>query len=152
MSGQGGFTLVELLVVIIVIGLLAAIAVPVFLNQKRKAYDTSIKSDLKQTANEMEAYFADRGRYPTQTPDYVTIKASSGNVILSHSVAGRVGYCLAGYNVKGTANRIDSRMYWFDSVDGGLKPRMGTAAEAGVTTGACSYAVPNGGDRVFGSN
>lgn len=151
-GGQGGFTLVELLVAMTVLGLLAAIAVPLLATQRRKAYDTSLRADLAQTAGEMEAYLADQGRYPTRTADYVTIRASPGNVVLAHSVEGRPGYCLAGFNPKGTANRIDTRMLWYDSVAGGLQPRIGNAAEAGVTTGACSYAQPNGGDRVFGSN
>ena len=51
-----GFTLIELLVVIIIIGILAAIAIPVFLNQRKKGYDASEKSDLRTVANEMETY------------------------------------------------------------------------------------------------
>jgi len=45
-----GFTLIELLVVIIIIGILAAIAIPVFLNQRKKGVDASLKSDLRTVA------------------------------------------------------------------------------------------------------
>ena len=69
-----GFTLIELLVVIIIIGILAAIAIPVFLNQRKKAVDASIKTDLKNVATEMETYFADKQAYPA--PGYVTDPAS----------------------------------------------------------------------------
>ena len=59
-----GFTLIELLVVIIIIGILAAIAIPVFLNQRKKAVDAGIKSDLRTAANEAESYFVDYQAYP----------------------------------------------------------------------------------------
>jgi prepilin-type N-terminal cleavage/methylation domain-containing protein len=48
-----GLTLIELLVVMIIIGILAAIAIPVFLSQKKKAYESSMKADLNTIAEDI---------------------------------------------------------------------------------------------------
>jgi type IV pilus assembly protein PilA len=54
-----GFTLIELLVVIVIIGILAAIAIPLFLNQRKKGVDASMKSDLKNAATSVETWMTD---------------------------------------------------------------------------------------------
>src|SRR3954454_18752879 len=64
---EEGFTLIELLVVIIIIGILAAIAIPVFLNQRKKGYDSQAKSDLRNFASAEETYFTDAQRYGLMT-------------------------------------------------------------------------------------
>lgn len=56
---DGGFTLIELLVVIIVIGILAAIAMPVFLNQRKKAQGATLKSELRNVSVVVESWYAD---------------------------------------------------------------------------------------------
>lgn len=54
---DAGFTLIELLVVII--GILAGIAIPVFLSQRKKGYDAQVKSDLRNAVAQLETYGVD---------------------------------------------------------------------------------------------
>lgn len=68
--GEGGFTLVELLVVMLILGLLAAIAIPSFFNQRDKARDADAKSSARTAQTAMETYSTDnRGSYAGANED-----------------------------------------------------------------------------------
>ncbi len=85
-ENESGFTLIELLVVMIIIGILAAIAIPVFLNQRKNAVDASYKSDLRTVANEMESYYTDNESYPATAP--ATAAVGTGPTIGTHRSCG----------------------------------------------------------------
>ena len=62
-----GFTIVELLIVIVVIGILAALVVVTYNGIQQKARDTERKTDINALHGQLEAYQAQNGKYPTLT-------------------------------------------------------------------------------------
>jgi type IV pilus assembly protein PilA len=131
---EGGFTLIELLVVIIIIGILAAIAIPVFLNQRKKGYEASMKSDLRTVANEMETYFTDAQVYPATLstvagpPPTVVVGTGGNNVTLSSgNTVSVISSDANAFCIKMTSTKVASSTIWYYDSDGG-----------GVTKTACT--------------
>jgi prepilin-type N-terminal cleavage/methylation domain-containing protein len=77
---RSGFTLVELLVVVMIIGVLAAIAIPKFASTKEKAYVASMRMDLHNLAIIEEAYFFANNTYTTALPTG-SFQASKSNTV-----------------------------------------------------------------------
>jgi general secretion pathway protein G len=67
-----GFTLIEMLIVIVVIAILALIVIPRLLGAGRKAKEASLKGDLHQLRNAIQQFEADCGDYPAALIDLVT--------------------------------------------------------------------------------
>jgi general secretion pathway protein G len=69
-SPMGGFTLLELLVVMTIIGILAAIAVPALRDSPQRAREATLKEDLFTMRSVIDQYHGDKGSYP---PDLATL-------------------------------------------------------------------------------
>jgi prepilin-type N-terminal cleavage/methylation domain-containing protein len=81
-SKQKGFTLVELLVVVVIIGILASIALPNFISAQNKAKESSVKGNMRTAQVAAESYATDfAGIYPNVsfTSDYESYFPGGGN-------------------------------------------------------------------------
>ena len=99
MVNKSGFTIVELLIVIVVIGILAGIVIVAYNGIQNRAHDTAIESDLRNMANQIRQYEAIQGHLPegeTELDAIGTIKLSQnayGNPMQAGGVGWNFVYC-----------------------------------------------------------
>jgi type IV pilus assembly protein PilA len=75
-AGEGGFTLVELLVVMVIIGLLTALGVSSFISQRSKAQDSEAKQTLRTAAHALQIFHMDHETYDATLADLENIEPS----------------------------------------------------------------------------
>jgi prepilin-type N-terminal cleavage/methylation domain-containing protein len=103
-NSEKGFTLIELMIVIAIIGILAAIAIPQFAAYRQRSYNSASGADLRNATTAQEAYFVDNQMYTAGIaniagPTYGLY--TSQNVVLSVVAATTSGYNMTAYHNKG---------------------------------------------------
>jgi type IV pilus assembly protein PilA len=93
---DAGFTLVELLVVVIIVGVLATLAVPRYVTTRDQAFRTAAVSDLRNIATAQEAFWRMEGGY---APDVTTLRIeTSRDVVLEITQSSLTGWAARAYH------------------------------------------------------
>lgn len=141
---RAGFTIVELLIVIVVIGILAAITIVTYNGVQKRANDAAVQSDLNGLAIKFEIYNSDNGSYPVVSSDLsgVGAKASKNSYLVSPDTiynfipcvtAGSVDYAVAAISKSGNRFYVGSKSRGVESFSG-----------ASSWTGSTAYSIACG--------
>lgn len=132
---EDGFTLIELLVAILITGILSAIAIPAFLNQRKSAVDSSVQSDVANAAKQVETLITKAGatsknfdgtQYQANQTTPVVVANTDGVLLMSNGVSSAV-----------PATNVLSQLKVSDGT---------TVTISGNTHGYCIKGVNEGGD------
>jgi prepilin-type N-terminal cleavage/methylation domain-containing protein len=107
---EKGFTLIELMIVIAIIGILAAIAIPQFSAYRTRSYNSAAQADLRNAATAQEAYYVDENTYCSTAATVLTatygMPGLSANVTIVIDSGGDTTYDMKSWNSAGDNSYI----------------------------------------------
>jgi len=134
-----GFTIVELLIVIVVIAILAAISIVAYTGIQNRANDTSIQADLANISKKAAEFNVLNSRYPTSTTELQTLGLDVSRGAYDTSRELNLSYCIAGSGARyaiGGISKSGKRFY--------------VSSQTGVTEYSSSYT--NNGNQTAANN
>jgi type IV pilus assembly protein PilA len=116
-TNDAGFTLVELLVVVLVLGALVGIAVPTFAEQRDRAWDAAVRSELRAAGVALESYRAQYGIYDSGAIDGTQNWGFTrpDSLMLAAEFVRETSYCLIGNHSDASGSSI---RYWMLTEEG----------------------------------
>lgn len=125
-----GFTIAELLVVIVAVGILAAISLVAYSNMAGRAFDTSVKQDLHNNIRRMQLYAAEKGSLPNTVELATSYAKEAKPKVSSRKAYKRFGICSGGdewgspvKEVLYEAHSSSGGLFAFSTINGAIEDR-----------------------------
>jgi len=138
-----GFTIVELLIVIVVIAILAAISIVAYNGIQNRANDTAVQSDLSAIAKKLEIYKIDNGGYPTSASNLNTLNLKVSSGPYAGGTYRNLAYCnntSAQYTLSATS-KSDAHFFISSANGGAIKPYPSTWTASTAAQTVCDGAI-----------